>query len=169
MQLMAGGTSKLLHAHVWYFIAFQSSDFHQAAEAFERSIAAARAASAAPALGPEFCLFTDLDFMLVTALWGYATSLIEHGEVARAEPLVTESLKLFKARNNQYEIADAFSTLGLLALVQGDLAQAHTHLQEALTIAAAVNNRETLGYAQPLLALVTLYGGDALEARRLAE
>lgn len=81
--------------------------------------------------------------------------------------MVTERLKLFKARNNQYEICDAFNVLRLLALVQGDLAQAHTYLQETLTIAAAVNNRETLGYAQPLLALVTLYGGDAREARHL--
>ena len=169
MQLMAGGASKPLHAHVWYFIAFQLTDFHKATEAFERAIATARAASAAPALGPEFCLFTDLDFMLVTALWGYASSLIERGELARAQPLVTESLKLFKARNNQYEICDAFNILGLLALVQGDLAQAHTYLQETLTIAVAVNNRETLGYAQPLLALVTLYGGDALGGPPLAE
>ncbi len=167
MQLMAGDTSKLLHAHVWYFIAFNSSDFLQATEAFEHSLAAARAAGEAPALGPEFCLFTDLDFMLVTVLWGYATFLIERGEVARAKPLLTESLQLYKARENQYEIADAFSTLGSLALVQGDLVQAHTHFQEALTLATAVNNRETIGYSQPLLALVTLYGGDAHEARRL--
>ena len=78
---------------------FNSSDFHQAAEAFEHSLAAARAAGEAPALGPEFCLFTDLDFMLVTVLWGYATFLIERGEVARAKPLLTESLSLYKARD----------------------------------------------------------------------
>ena len=169
IQLLESGASKLLHAPAWYFIAFQSQDFHKAAESFEHSIAAARAAGEAPALGPEFCLFTDLDFMLVTTLWGYATFLIERGEVARAEPLLTESLKLYKASDNQYEIADAISTLGILSLMQGDLAQAYELFQQGLTIAAAFNKRETLGYAQPLLALVTLYSGDALAARHLLD
>ncbi len=167
MHLLEGGTSKLLRAPTWYFIAFQAQDFHKAAEAFEHSLAGARAAYDEPALGPEFCLFTDLDFMLVTNLWGYATFLIERGEIARAQPLLTESLSLYKARANQYEVADALSTLGSIALVQGDLAQAHMHYQEALTLAIAVNNRETIGYSQPLLALVALYGGDAHEAHRL--
>ncbi len=167
LQLLESGASKLLHGPAWYFIAFQSQDFHEAAEAFERSIAAARAAGEAPALGPEFCLFNDRDFVLVTNLWGYATFLIERGEVARAQPLLTECLSLYKARANQYEVADALSTLGTLAFVQGDRVQARTHYQEALTLSTAVNNRETIGYSQPLLALVTLYSGDAHEARRL--
>ena len=169
MQLLESGASKLLHAPAWYFIAFQSQEFHTAAEAFELSIAAARSAGQAPALGPEFCLFNDLDFMLVTNLWGYATFLIERGEVARAEPLLTESLKLYKASDNQYEIADAISTLGILSLVQGDLAQAYEFFQQGLTIAVAFDKRETLGYAQPLLALVTLYGGNGLAARHLLD
>ena len=143
------------------------SDFPRAADALERSIACARAAREAPELGAEFCLFTDLDFMLVTALWLYATLLIERGKFARAEPLAIESLKLFRARENQYEIADGLGTFGLLALLQGDLTRAHTLLQEAVTLASAVNGREMLGTWQPLLSLVTLYGGDALEARRL--
>ena len=167
MQLMASGTSKLLDAHVWYFIAIYASDFLRASEAWERSIAAARAASAAPALGPEFCLFTDLEFVLVSNIAGYATYLIEHGEIARAQPLVAESLKLFQARKNQYEIAEGYSTLGLLALVQGDLVQARTHFQAAVDIAAAVNHPGSLGSLQPLLSIVMLYDGDAAGARRL--
>lgn len=167
MQLMEGGASKLLHGHVWYFIAVHALDFPKAADALERSIACTRAARDAPALGAEFCLFTDLDFMLVTALWLYATLLIERGEFARAEPLVMESLKLFRARENQYEIADGLGTSGLLALLQGDVTRAYMLLRETVTLAAAVNGREMLGTWQPLLGLATLYKGDAIEARRL--
>lgn len=167
MQLMENGANELLHAHVWHFIAVYSADFSQAAAAWERSIAFARAAGEAPGLGAEFCLFTDCDFILITALYLYATALIECGEVARAEPLAAESLKRFQARENRYEIADGLGMAGLLALLQGDLARAHTLFQEAVTIALAIDHRKMLGVWQPLLGLVTLYGGDAMEARRL--
>ena len=66
-----------------------------------------------------------------------------------------------KARENQYEIADAFGTLGTLALMQGDLALAQTHLRKALTIVAAINNRETGGWLETSAWDVTLYRGDA--------
>ena len=83
--------------------------------------------------------------------------------------MLTESLKLFKARENQYEIADGLATLGLLALVQGNLSQAHVLHQEAVTVAASINFRKMLANWQPQLAIVTLYCGDALEARRLLD
>ena len=53
------------------------------------------------------------------------------------EPLATESLKLYQARANRFELADSLGTLGLLALLQGELARAHTLFQEAVTIGAA--------------------------------
>ena len=168
MRLVEACPQKLLQATAWFWFAIRSADFPQAATAWERAIALARAAEDEPALGAEFCLVADRDFVLVSCLWDYASALIERGEVTRAQPLITESLAIFRRRENQYEIADGFGTLGLLALLKGDLDQAHRHLYEAVTIATAMH-QEMLGNWQPLLAIVTLYGGNVVEARRLLQ
>ncbi len=169
MQLLALCSDKLLHAAVWHFFAVFSTDFRQAATAFERSIALARAASEAPGLGPEFGIVTDRDFVLGNAIGTYAERLVEYGEFAQAIPLLKESLEIFQARESRYEMADGLGTLGRLSLLQGELAQAHKLLCEAITIAAAFNYQEMLGYLQPFLGLVTLYLGDRSEARRLLD
>jgi tetratricopeptide (TPR) repeat protein len=166
MQLLAVHPHKLLQAVAWFWLARYCTDLSQAMIAFEQSIVLARAAWDEPELGAEFCLLADRDFVLVSCLWDYALDLIERGDVARASPLVAESLEIFRRRENQYEIADGLGTLGIMALLQGDLGQAHSHLHEAVTILAAFNQK-MLGSWQPLLALVMLYGGDAPEARRL--
>jgi tetratricopeptide (TPR) repeat protein len=168
LELLEGGSDKRLHTSAWYWLAwYASSDVSQTIVAFERSIELARAAGEAPRLGPEFGIMADRDFMLVIALWAYATFLLEHGEVERAAPSLAECLELFRKRENHYEIADGLGTSGLMALLQGDIAQAHTLFQEAVTIATTFNFPEVLACWQPLLGLVTLYGGDATEARRL--
>jgi tetratricopeptide (TPR) repeat protein len=167
MQLLDLCSDNLLRAAGWHFIAVYTSDFSQAAAAWEQSIMLARLAHEVPGLGAEFCLFTDRDFILVSGLWGYAEFLITRGEIARAAPIAAESLKLFQARGNRYEVANGLGTLGLLALLQGDLAQAQNLFHEAVTLATAFNIYEMLGNWQPLLGIVTLYGGNTPEARRL--
>lgn len=167
LQLLEICPNQHLHSSAWHFIACYSSDFSNATAAWERSIAAARLARAGPALGPEFCLLADCDFILGNPLWAYATALIERGEFAQALPLLTESREIFKRRGSRYEMADSLGTLGLLAFMQGDLAEAHTYLDEAVTIAAAFNYQEMVGLWQPLLGLVTLYEGKIPEAYRL--
>ena len=87
--------------------------------------------------------------------------------MARAAPLVAESLAIFERRENRYELADGLGMLGIITLLQGDLGQAHRHLHEAVTLLTAFTHEGMLGTWQPLLGLVTLYGGDAPEARRL--
>ncbi len=167
IQLLEVCQDKLLCSAGWHFISVYARDFSQAAAAYERSIVLARTAHEAPGLGAGFCLFTDRDFILVSGLWGYAEFLITRGEIARAAPIAAESLKLFQARGNRYEVANGLGTLGLLALLQGDLAQAQSLFHEAVTLATAFNIYEMLGNWQPLLGIVTLYGGNTPEARRL--
>lgn len=158
---------KLLQASVWHFVAGNASDFRQAAAAWERGIALARAAGEEPGLGVEFGRLTDHNSILATLLIWYADRLIEHGEFARAETLASESLALFRIADSPYEIGDSLGVLGRLALLRGDLAQAHSLLHEAVSCATAFNYQQVLGDVQPLLGLVTLYNGDAAEARRL--
>jgi hypothetical protein len=169
MALLEVCSAKLFHADAWHFIAVYTTDFSQAAAAWERSIAFARAASTAPSPGVEFGILSDRDFVLGHALWSYARRLLERGEFTRTAALCEEGLTLFQARGNRYERALGLGTLGHLALLQGDLVQAHTLLQEAITSAATVDYQEMLGSLQPILALVTLYRGNVAEAQRLLD
>jgi tetratricopeptide (TPR) repeat protein len=167
MELLPVCPDKLQHASVWHFTAYYADDLPQAASAWELSIVLARAASEPSGLGRKFGVVTDRDFVLGNSIWAYARCLIEHGEFARALPLLKESLEIFQRRGSGYEIVDSLGTLGRLALLQGDLAQAHKLLNEAVTIAADFNYQQRLGDLQSLLGLVILYGGDMTEARRL--
>ncbi len=167
MQLLEVCPHKQLHASVWHFIAVYSSDFSETAAGFERALALVRAASDEPALGAEFCLWTDHDFLLGTQLSAYAACLLEQGEFGRAATLAMESLTLFRTRGNPYESSDSLGSLGRLALLQGNLSQAQAFLGEAITVAASFSYQEVLCAVQPLLGLATLYGGDMAEAQRL--
>ena len=165
LQLVPASSHKLIQAATWFWLAISAADVTQAA-AWEQAIHLARDAGEEPALGAEFGLVADRDFVLVSCLCDYASRLIERGEIARAAPLLTESLDIFRRRENHYEIADGLGTLGLLALLQGDLIQAHSYLHEAVSIATAIH-QEILANWQPLLGLVTLYAGDTAAAHRL--
>jgi len=160
-------SDQILHSSFWHFTAVYSADLSEAAAAWERGIICARAAREAPGLGPEFGVIADRDFILGSNLWAYADRLIEHGQFARAAPLLVESAQIFQARGSRWEMADSIGTLGHLALLLGDLPKAHALLHEAVTLARKFNYQEMLGNWRPFLALVTLYGGDAPEARRL--
>jgi predicted ATPase/DNA-binding SARP family transcriptional activator len=167
MQLLEVCPDKLLRSSIWHFIAAYSSDFSQAAAAWEQSIALGRAASEDPGLGAEFCLWTDREFVLGYQLLAYASCLIEQGKLERATTLSMEGLKLFQTRGNRYGIGDSLGNLGLMALRQGDLAQAYNRLSEVVALAVANNFHAMLCEWQPLLGLVTLYAGKATEARRM--
>ena len=126
-QLVGTCSHKLLQASTWFWLAIYAADVTEAG-AWEQAIALARSAGDEPALDSKFGLVADRDFVLVSCLCDYASALIERGEIVRAEPLVTESLAIFRRRENHYEIADGLGTLGLLALLQGDLSQAQGYL-----------------------------------------
>ncbi len=167
MALLADCSHKLLQSAAWQVIAARLADSSRAAAAREHAIALARAAHKSPALGSEFCLLADRDFMLGFGLWKYALMLAESGELAQATALAHESLAIFQARENLYEQAGGFGTLGLLALYQGNLEQAHQLLVKASACATTNNTQWMVCHWQPLLGLVTLYRGEPQAARRL--
>jgi predicted ATPase/transcriptional regulator with XRE-family HTH domain len=167
MGLLEVCPDKALQAAAWFQIGIQSLGFAEASAAWERAIACARSSSEEAGLGPEFGVVTDRDFMLATPLRAYADMLIEHGQFARAAPLLAESARLFQARGNSFNAADILGTAGRLALLQGDMERAHALLLEAVTLGEALNYRWVLGEFQVVLGLVTLYRGDVPEARRL--
>ena len=112
MGLLEVCSDKLLHSAFWLFARGPFCRTCRGAAAWERAIACARAAREEPGLGPEFGVITDPDFLLGNTLWAYADRLIEHGEFARAEPLLTESAKIFQARGSRFEMADSLGTTG---------------------------------------------------------
>jgi hypothetical protein len=160
---------QLLHSGFWHFTACDCGDLPEAAAAWERAIACARASREGPELGPEFGVASDHDFILGNDLWALAQRLVDHGEFARAAPLLVESAQIFEARGSRWEMADSVGVSGLVALLLGDLPKAHALLHQAVALAGAYNYQEMMGAWQPLLGLVTLYGGDAAEARRLLD
>ena len=159
--------SKVMHAAAWLFIGSYGANLSEASDAWERGIACARAAYDHPMLGPEFGVVADRDWALGAILWAYADILIEHGEFARATPLLTESSRLSQAQGNRYKWADGLSAAGRLALLQGDLIKAYAFLSEAVALGRALNYHRLLGESQSLLGLVTLYCGDPAAARPL--
>ncbi len=167
--LLEACPDKVMHAAAWLLVGSYGATLAEASAAWERGIACARAACDHPRLGPEFGVAADRDWALGATLWAYADILIEHGEFARAAPLLTESSKLSQAQGNRYKWADGLGAAGRLALLQGDLPKAHALLHEAVTLGRALNYHRLLGESQSVLGLVTLYRGDVPEARRLLE
>jgi tetratricopeptide (TPR) repeat protein len=169
MQLLDACLDMHLHATAWFRIAltYYTTDYPRAVASFERAIACARAAGAAPELDARYCWFTDLGFSLGEPLWAYANALVNQGEFEQALPLLLESRDIFQQRGSRSAMSMSLGTLGLLALLQGDLARAYAQLQEAVRSATDFNDQWMIGFWQPVLGYVTLYRGDVAGARRL--
>src|SRR6266508_3502906 len=168
LELLEASSNMDLHAAAWHLMSgltYYTTDYPRAVVGFERAIACARAACAAPEVDTRFCLLADHSFHLASPLWAYSNGLVLQGEFAQALPLLLESRDIWQQRGSRYELSISLGTLGMLALLQGDLAHAHTQLQEAVTIATEFNFQEMLGFWQPLLGFVTLYTGDVARAR----
>ena len=170
LQLLDSCPNMHLQARAWHGIAaltYYTTDYPRAVAGFERAIACARAAGAAPEVDTRFCLLADHSFALGGALWAYANALVNQGEFEQALPMLLESRDIWQQRGSRYELSISGGTLGLLALLQGDLAGAYAQLHEAVTIATEFNYQEMLGFWQPVLGFVTLYGGDVVKARTI--
>lgn len=157
----------LLRAGAWHFIAVVTSDFVQAAAAWDRAMAFARAASTSPGLGKEFGVSADFLFIRSAGADNYALRLIDYGKFGQATALIEESLQCSQARGYGSGVAACLGNLGRIALLQGDLSQAHTLLQQAVATATADFHPAVVARLKPMLALTTLYHDNAIEARRL--
>jgi hypothetical protein len=169
MSLLEVCADQAMHTAAWLLVGVHGETLLGASAAWERAIACARVARNELRLGPEFGVATDLGWALGSTLWSYADILIEHGEFARAAPLLAECLSLSQVQGNHYSLASALGVAGRLAMLQGDLPRAHTLLREAVTIGTTLNYQRVLGESQSILGIVTLYSGDIPVARQLLE
>jgi predicted ATPase/transcriptional regulator with XRE-family HTH domain len=169
LQLLDTSSDMHLHANAWHYIAltYYTTDYPRAAAGWERGIACARAAGAAPEVDTRFCLWADHSYALGGSLWAYGNALVNQGEFIQALPLLLECRNIFQQRGSRYEVSLSLGTLGLLALLRGDLEEAYTQLHEAVTIATDFNDQWMIGFWQPVLGFVTLYTGDVAGARRI--
>ena len=76
------------------------------------------------------------DRLLATALSGLGASLIDQGELARAQPVLRRSLALFEKSTgaNSLETAEAANNLAMIYRRNGDLAHAEEALERALPV-----------------------------------
>jgi predicted ATPase len=169
MELLELCPYKQLHANAWYFIAWRASDSTQTAVALARAYTLTRKMGEGPALGSEFCMLVDDDFVSADLQWGYGAFLIDEGEVDQATSLITDSLRRFRRRGNQLFIGNCLATLALLALLRDAIAEAYMLIQEAIAIGTTYNLPVLLAESQPLFGLVTLYSSRGSEARGLLE
>ncbi len=145
---------RILQSAAWQVLAETYADASQATFARENSLALARVAYESPALGSEFCLLADRDFILGGGLWRHARLQAEQGDFVHARSLAHESVKIFQARGNRYEQAGGLGTLGLVALLQGDHQQARKLLEDALAHATMHNSYWMACQWQPILGSV---------------
>jgi len=168
LALQANSSLAALRTGFWVFYASQAPDATAHAQALEKALDYARAAHEAPIVEPEYCFYTDSDFILGVTINLYAMNLIELGDATAAARLARESYDFFQSRN-RFERLGGLGVLGQLAFFAGDIAQARRYLQEAVIIATTAQELESLIGWQPMLGLVTLYCGDVAEACHLLD
>ena len=88
---------------------------------------------------------------------------------ARAEELFGECLALYRALNDQAEVAQMLKNLGLIAKDQGDFARATAFYQESLTIRRELGDKRGVAQSFFNLGVVAYWQGDyagAIDAER---
>ena len=166
-ELQRTSTNPCLQAVAWRCMGVATADFVQAVNCWEQCIGLLRAVGDVSPVDHTYGAYSDSVYQLAFALFRYAIRLIDVGDYSAAERLSTESLSLFRRRDNRDYIVAPLGNLGRLALLRGDLSQARLLLQEAVVIARSIGNVLGLIDLLPRLGVVTLYGGDAAEAQRL--
>ncbi len=166
-ELQRTSLNPCLPAVAWRYMAVATADFVQAVNCWKQCTGLLRAAGDASPIDHTYGAYSDSLYQLAFALFRYAIRLIDVGDYGAAERLSTESLALFRRRDNRDYIVAPLGNLGRLALLRGDLAQARLLLQEAVVIARSIGNVLGLIDLLPRLGVVTLYGGDAAGAQRL--
>jgi tetratricopeptide (TPR) repeat protein len=76
------------------------------------------------------------DRLLATALGGLGASLVDLGELARAQPVLRRSLGIFEKKTgpDSLETGEAANNLAMVYRRSGELAQAQTQLERALPV-----------------------------------
>jgi predicted ATPase/DNA-binding CsgD family transcriptional regulator len=107
--------------------------------------------------------------LLAGTLWGCGTLAYHQGDLARAETLMAEVLDIERGLEeagaaSAWRVADAFGTLGVIALTAGDIELATMRYTESVRLAQAPGGAWTRSRALCGLGYVRLQEGAAMEA-----
>ena len=86
------------------------------------------------------------------------------GDLAGAEPLSTEALRLSRATGDELSIASTLNNLGYLALLQGTYSEAGAYLEESLAITRRLNDRFRIALVLGNLGILAVLEGRSEEA-----
>jgi len=84
---------------------------------------------------------------LASALWRSADILVRLGNASRAEPAVTESLRLREELQDKKGMAQSWTTMGGLWRLRGDFSRARECHLQCLKLSQEIGNREGVAFA----------------------
>jgi predicted ATPase/transcriptional regulator with XRE-family HTH domain len=108
----------------------------------------------------------------IERLYGYARTLLNHGELDAAETLAREAVALAQqpgAGDRGDALSNAFATLGMIAQARGDLEEAATAFTESVACAGPDASSEARYHALYYLSELARFQGDPDRAQALLE
>jgi predicted ATPase/DNA-binding CsgD family transcriptional regulator len=97
----------------------------------------------------------------VSALISRAWLMNEHGDAAKALPVIREALALLEEMDHPGSLAQATTVVGLIAMRQGQLDQAHAAFAKSLALHESLHEATWIPYLQKNLGLVAYLQGDS--------
>jgi predicted ATPase/DNA-binding CsgD family transcriptional regulator len=107
---------------------------------------------------------TSSPLVKVLALISFGWLANEHGDAAKALPVIREALALLQEMDHPGFLAQATTALGLIMLRQGELAQAQAAFAESLALHESLDEAIWIPYLQKNLGLVAYLQGDSNSA-----
>lgn len=120
------------------------------------------------------CALAEIDigqntWMRATALWGGGVVAMYQGDLNKARGYLKESVSIWRALNNQSELAMALFGLGTVAINQGDEAEARLLFEECLPLFRELDQEMFAALTMMNLGDVALGHGDWASARTYYE
>jgi tetratricopeptide (TPR) repeat protein/transcriptional regulator with XRE-family HTH domain len=135
----------------------------------ERDLVEGRPEAAYARLEPLIGVLEDLTSTLSTTIYSLPTlawAYIEHGELARAETLLTQTIARARELNIRPILADALRTQAMLAMKRARWTEAEQALEEALTICQTIRLRNEEAEVWYQYGLLCIQRGDPQQARQ---
>ncbi|HEX9438952.1 MAG TPA: tetratricopeptide repeat protein, partial [Roseiflexaceae bacterium] len=119
--------------------------------------------TASPLLAELMSLADELDDPAMRAAMLFNSgrgALLQQGDYRAARPQLEQSLRVFRALGDTWQIAQLVIDLGLVALYEGDGAAARAWYEEGLSLARALKDRALIALALNNLGEVARWQGD---------
>ena len=108
-------------------------------------------------------------FTVAVALENVGNSLRRLMRLDEAQPMMDESVQLFRELDARWELASTLGDRGELYWLSGRLAEAEADLREALDLCRKLGERSLIGWTAAQLAIVLMAKGDVPGAWRVLE